>query len=549
MNKNTIGEKFQDNNKDKRCLGIIRFWDESRSFGFIDTNLYGIEDVANNPTTSPGVELYFNYRDIAYAMHPYDGEWVTFIYKPSQRPNQRGFANHVRPLRYDESELQLLLHYQGLYAIIRTPNYGVTVIPRLLDDFLLYATNKQAIFNWIIEVSLQTDESKEILRSIANKTCLDILFYPDKYNVSIDNIADYKDLQSKILLHLFNTTKQEESYQVITHNVDAILTCISHIDDDVVEKLRNTLDLNDNKTLSLLQRLPADSIQVIFMSSTNSESQKNLQSKLVDIWNREVLLAGSVPLPSQNGYLILWERMLKPEFKQSFIKLICENTNSSDYLFLHCFLFLKDETFFHKIKDKSIFTSWLPKCHYYSIRAFMNVCSILPEELLQKTIEAIGPRTIIQFYQYEKLDVSILPKQLVVRLYAKVITYNSIDSIQWETVESGGHFTWGEGWQESYTTYKLTCIDKDCSYEMYVDGEYYGIVKHSLQTRRIEIDKQVCYCIENQKSSCVFVGEANGKDVFFSIELQEFKPKPNYLPLYSGSRQTIRIITKRETEL
>lgn len=67
MNKNTIGEKFQDNNKDKRCLGIIRFWDESRSFGFIDTNLYGIEDVANNTTTSQGVELYFNYRDIAYA--------------------------------------------------------------------------------------------------------------------------------------------------------------------------------------------------------------------------------------------------------------------------------------------------------------------------------------------------------------------------------------------------------------------------------------------------------------------------------------------------
>lgn len=490
-------------------------------------------------------------------MHPYDGEWVTFIYKPSQRPNQRDFANHVRPLRYDESELQLLLHYQGLYAIIRTPNYGVTVIPRLLDDFLLYAKNKQAIVNWIVEASMQADESKDIHSFIGNKPCLDILINPDKYNVSIDNIANYKVFQSKLLLHLFNATKLEKSYNVFTHNVEDISTCISHFDDDVVEKLRNTLDLNDDKTLSLLQHLPADSIRVIFMSGTSAESIKSLQNKLVDIWNKEVLTwcnrevlkwSGSYPF-FEHGYLILWAKMLASGSNQSIAKLICENSNSSDSLLLHSFLFLKDETCFHKIKDKSIFISLLPKCQSYSILAFMNVCGSLPEALLQKTIEAIGPRTIVQLCQYRNLDVNILPKQLVVRLYAEVITHNSIDSIQWETIESGGHFTWGEGWQESYTTYRLTCIDKDCSYEMYVDAEYYDIVKHSLPTRRTEIDKQVYSCIENRKSSCVFVGEANGKDVFFSIELQEFKPEPNYLPLYSGSRQTIRIITKRETEL
>jgi hypothetical protein len=224
------------------------------------------------------------------------------------------------------------------------------------------------------------------------------------------------------------------------------------------------------------------------------------------------------------------------------------NPNSNDYLLLHSFIFLADPEFFCRIKDKSIFISWLPKSDYYSLRAFVKVCHYLPEDLLLKTIETIGLNKIVRLYQYDGLDLNVFPQQIVVRLYAKVITYNSIESTEWETVESGGHFTWGEGWQESYTTYKNTYIDKDCAYDLYAETNSFDIIKQSLSIGKVEIDKQVRSCIEQKKASCLFVEAANEKQVFLSLELHETTPGLNYIHLFTGTRQTIRIISKREVE-
>lgn len=92
-------------NADKRLIGIVKFFDSDKGFGFIITNNAGI-----NTNETGLVDYYVNSRDCKHYT-PNEGDWVTFKPKNSKAVN-------VRKMKYDKSTLFLAMKYRGKYAKI-----------------------------------------------------------------------------------------------------------------------------------------------------------------------------------------------------------------------------------------------------------------------------------------------------------------------------------------------------------------------------------------------------------------------------------------------
>ena len=90
----------QANINDKRLLGIVRFYNSVRGFGFIDTNGYGIDNPKSEKKTT-NKELFFSHKDIVSAdsLYYFEGELVTFSYKKSTE-QKRDYAKRVRLFQY-----------------------------------------------------------------------------------------------------------------------------------------------------------------------------------------------------------------------------------------------------------------------------------------------------------------------------------------------------------------------------------------------------------------------------------------------------------------
>lgn len=88
--------------RENRLIGVVRFYDSNKGFGFIETNGLGIDD-AFSCNTSNSVELFFSYRDLSSDVQIRDGIWVSFLYK-KEVGKKRDHALLVKPLLYTREE-------------------------------------------------------------------------------------------------------------------------------------------------------------------------------------------------------------------------------------------------------------------------------------------------------------------------------------------------------------------------------------------------------------------------------------------------------------
>ena len=127
-------EEQKDANQSNRLIGIVKFFDSAKGFGFIITNNAGI-----NANETRLVDFYVNSRDCKNYT-PNDGDWVTFKSKKSKAVN-------VRKLKYDTSTLFFAMKYRGKFAKIKGQDcysgktYDHSILSQIVNH---YDNNKSA---------------------------------------------------------------------------------------------------------------------------------------------------------------------------------------------------------------------------------------------------------------------------------------------------------------------------------------------------------------------------------------------------------------------
>lgn len=135
---------------ENRLLGVVRFYDEDRGFGFIDTNGYGIDSLGQE-NYSESVELFFGERDFRGFVCA--NEWVTFVYKKANG-KKRDYAKYIRPMRNTIEDLQLALNYHGPYGkmSVGESRADINVLASVLSRSLIKKGNTfQLTYDVLIE--------------------------------------------------------------------------------------------------------------------------------------------------------------------------------------------------------------------------------------------------------------------------------------------------------------------------------------------------------------------------------------------------------------
>lgn len=229
----------QKKKQEQRLIGIIKFYDNDKGFGYLVTNNKGINNARG--IESEIKEIFVHSSGVACGYTPYDGHWVTFTKGKDRRGGLA--AKNLSKLEFGKESIMQALKYRGSYAKIlgwdskREHNYQENVISHVYnaskratgssdvfkDALFEFVENTKAEFRESIVKQLYLDEATgKIIDSIIREpneeasiayTCLKafstkMLFTQD--NTDWDKIAE-----------LFNAdTDISEYYFYIKENIE-----------------------------------------------------------------------------------------------------------------------------------------------------------------------------------------------------------------------------------------------------------------------------------------------------------------------------------------
>lgn len=99
----------------KRCIGVVKFFDSSKDFGFIVTNSKGLSGKPEDENKL--FSLYINSSKWKSSGFPKDGEWVVFT--PRKNKSGKWDALDTEHLVLSKENLSLAMKYRGVYARIK----------------------------------------------------------------------------------------------------------------------------------------------------------------------------------------------------------------------------------------------------------------------------------------------------------------------------------------------------------------------------------------------------------------------------------------------
>ena len=181
----------QANINDKRLLGIVRFYNSVRGFGFIDTNGYGIDNPKSEKKTT-NKELFFSHKDIVSAdsLYYFEGELVTFSYKKSTE-QKRDYAKRVRLFQYSKEEFLLAMEYLGNYSTIN----GTLIIKKVAEEFLKFKKTPGTaafVFDSLRELYANNfknnDPDNFVFNVFSNGTLFDCLVNPELKGITLSDM-------------------------------------------------------------------------------------------------------------------------------------------------------------------------------------------------------------------------------------------------------------------------------------------------------------------------------------------------------------------------
>lgn len=237
--KNNPPKNEQKKKQEQRLIGIIKFYDNDKGFGYLVTNNKGINNARG--IESEIKEIFVHSSGVACGYTPYDGHWVTFTKGKDRRGGLA--AKNLSKLEFGKESIMQALKYRGSYAKIlgwdskREHNYQENVISHVYnaskratgssdvfkDALFEFVENTKAEYRESIVKQLYLDEATgKIIDSIIREpneeasiayTCLKafstkMLFTQD--NTDWDKIAELFNADTDISEYYFNIKENIE---------------------------------------------------------------------------------------------------------------------------------------------------------------------------------------------------------------------------------------------------------------------------------------------------------------------------------------------------
>ncbi len=130
-----------------RCIGIIKFFDSNKGFGFAVSNGWGTN------SSKDIVDFYLQSNEFQERLRFYDGKWISFIPKTSRKGLK---ATNIEELKYDSASLKLAFQYIGEFAKIegvdkkQGKSYDFHVIDHIASNIVKKDDGKLIIWNELV---------------------------------------------------------------------------------------------------------------------------------------------------------------------------------------------------------------------------------------------------------------------------------------------------------------------------------------------------------------------------------------------------------------
>lgn len=163
----------QKKKQEQRLIGIIKFYDDDKGFGYLVTNNKGINNTRG--IESEIKEIFVHSSGVVRGYTPYDGHWVTFTKGKDRRGGLA--AKNLSKLEFDKESIMQALKYRGSYAKIlgwdskREHNYHENIISHVYNA-TKRATGSSEIFKEALYEFIENTRD-EIRESIVEQLYLD----------------------------------------------------------------------------------------------------------------------------------------------------------------------------------------------------------------------------------------------------------------------------------------------------------------------------------------------------------------------------------------
>ncbi len=239
-----------------RLLGIVKFFDPFKGFGFIITNKY-----ISQTSTCEIEDIYVNESNIIESSRLSDNQWVSF----ERKKGKRGvYADNVKIVTFEEEDILLSLNYTDARSCIKGndrkgDHYDINIFCKIASSFIHKESEERLlniVSNHFLKITNTEKRNKAIRLFLSNVEVRNFLL-----NFTIQELADLsKDILSTAL------------YLEISENADNInwplidkwhmcLTFSTELYDLLLEYCRkgdsilNIVALNDNLLQDLLARM------------------------------------------------------------------------------------------------------------------------------------------------------------------------------------------------------------------------------------------------------------------------------------------------------
>ena len=259
---NKISEKKPK--KEKRVIGIVKFFDSTKGWGFVVSNNKGISGKPEDEGQL--INLHITRTEWHSSSVPTDGEWIVFT--PRKTPKGWSVVNAKR-LEYDRDTLLLAMgKYRGRYAKIcgydaRGDRYDENILCEIIMNITRETTRR------FIGSGLQTLDARKFAL-IIDAFCEFVADMPDeKQRLTIEQFLENADLRT-LLFKIFTEgtyNTEDASRQASFLHYSRMLTesLFEMKNLSALEKLPNTFDFSpyaDKLTLVLVEEAKLSSMRV-----------------------------------------------------------------------------------------------------------------------------------------------------------------------------------------------------------------------------------------------------------------------------------------------
>ena len=398
-----------------RHIGVVKFYDSSKGFGFVVTNNFGLDSDSKNHLE----EIFFNSTSFVGYYEPDDRDWIVFEVEKSRRGTR---AINAKALSGSRDDLILALEYIGEFAKIKGRDskgekvYDQDIVPYVYKSYWTKDDKPREFLSILIGYveSLQSEKQAEFIGSFLSNeaTCSVVESLLQKCGEALPASPIVDILKEEVVSAVFegDTPNWSKITELTKGGMD-----ISSYYPTLLPKLTSGTSISLDKKTFLLN-LGYERVRTLVRSGEISE------------------------LPE---YFISF---LFTNYKDNFASLFEANDKLSDKE--RVFWFLADNDFNHisEIDDWDQMVPWIERQDSSVVTPLINgfienvdiesddVFSRFSTSVFVKVLEGKDEDEKIQFLQQ-------LPEQLatniVVQHFAGTEVFDSIIGEQWKSVKAG----------------------------------------------------------------------------------------------------------------